>query len=148
MHAGYPKRGRRVFTLFRGRKQVIARLFVVLIAMAAVGCDRPQTATTQTPSTTQSTRPAEVPLANVLTLATKADMEAAADVASDPAVQKAIGDYVGNSASRWEVVAARSLGDFVLLWVSFPDVADGGIDLVYSKKEQRIKWEFKGGERG
>jgi hypothetical protein len=49
---------------------------------------------------------------------------------SDPAIQKAIGDRVGGSARRWQIVAARPVGDYVLLWISFSDVADGGVDLV------------------
>jgi hypothetical protein len=120
-------------------------LLLLLMAMTVAGCGRQAT---EPAAATQSTRPAEIPAPGVLTLATRADMDAAAGIASDPAIQKAIGDRVGGSAQRWQIVAARPVGDYVLLWVSFPDVADGGVDLVYSKKERCIGWDFTGGMRG
>jgi hypothetical protein len=36
----------------------------------------------------------------------------------------------------------------VLLWVSFPKFADGGVDLIYSAEKGRIVGEFCGGYRG
>jgi hypothetical protein len=84
--------------------------------------------------------------------ATSRDVGDAAGFAGDAALQKAITDYLPRTAWkpgwRWQLNAARPVGDCVLLWIGFPDVADGGVDLVYSKKDQRINWEFKGGERG
>jgi hypothetical protein len=95
-----------------------------------------------------SARPSEIPAEDVLTLAIPADMDAAAEAASDPALQKAVREHLGGAAPRWQIVAARPVGDYVLLWISFPEIADGGVDLVYSRKERRIGWSFKGGELG
>jgi hypothetical protein len=123
-------------------------LLVTLLAMSLAGCEGPQTAATPRVPAASSPRPSEIPPEDVLTLATKADLDAAEEAASDPALQKAIREHLGGDAPQWQIVAARPLGDYVLLWISFPEIADGGADLVYSRKEQRIGWSFKGGELG
>jgi hypothetical protein len=87
-------------------------------------------------------------LPDVLTPATPADGAAAAKAASDPAISKAVSEYLGPGAPRWQIFAARDVGECVLLWVGFPNVADGGIDLVYSKPDRRVRWQFRGAERG
>lgn len=126
--------------------RVILSLIIVL-AFAVTGCRKPE-ATWHHPTSSATTRPSAIPLSDVLTLATQADIGAAANAAADPAISKAVSDYLGPGAPRWYVAAARDIGDHVLLWVGFPEVADGGIDLVYSKLDRRVKWQFKGGERG
>src|SRR4051812_47379207 len=113
----------------------MAREVLTLIAaltLAVVGCDKPQ-ATWQNPTPSATTRPAAVPSPNVLTLATEADIAAATKASSDPAISKAVSNHLGAGTPRWNVAAARDIGDYVLLWVGFPDIADGGIDLVFSK---------------
>jgi hypothetical protein len=125
---------------------------ILLICGAAlplllVACDKPQTAW-QYPTPSPATRPAAVPSPEVLTLTTQADIAAAANAASDAAISDAVTEYLGPGAPRWRIVAARNVGDFVLLWIAFPEVADGGIDLVYSTPDHRVKWQFKGGVRG
>lgn len=122
-------------------------ILVTLTALALSACDKPQAGTAPIPAAS-SPRPSGIPAAGALTLATGADMKTAAQVASDPAIQKAVGVFLGSSAARWKLVAARPIGNCILLWISFPDIADGGTDLVYSTTEQRIGWEFSGGYRG
>jgi hypothetical protein len=117
------------------------------LTLAVVGCDKPK-GSWKYPTPSPATRPSVVPSPDVLTLATQADIGAAAKGPLDPAISKAISVYLGPGAPRWKIVAARDVGDYVLLWLGFPDIADGGIDLVYSKPEQQVKWQFKGGERG
>ena len=120
---------------------------IAALALAVGGCDKPKAAW-QYPTPPATSRPTVVPSPDVLTLATQTDIAAATKAASDPALSKAVTDYLGPGAPRWNVAAARDIGDYVLLWVGFHDVADGGIDLVYSKPDTRVKWQFKGGERG
>lgn len=127
---------------------VRAPLTVVTVLTLLVGaCEEPQ-AKWQFPTPSPAARPAVIPSPDVLTLATQADIAAAATAASDPVLSKAVSNYLGPGAPRWQIVALRNVGDYVLLWVAFPEVADGGIDLVYSKPDQRVKWQFRGGERG
>jgi len=124
-------------------------LFTLIAALALLvgACDKPKPAW-QYPTPSPATRPAAVPSPDVLTLATEADVAAAAKAASDPAISKAVAEYLGPGAPRWQIFAARDVGECVLLWVGFPKVADGGIDLVYSKLDRRVKWQFRGAERG
>lgn len=124
-------------------------LISLLAALALIGCEKPRGGSWRYPAAPASTtRPAEIPPDGVSTLATAADMAASAQWAADPAVKKAVADHLGSSAPRWQIGAARRVGDYVLLWIGFPDVMDGGIDLVYSIKEQRIGWHFQGGPLG
>ncbi|MEO8670624.1 MAG: alpha/beta hydrolase [Tahibacter sp.] len=93
-------------------------------------------------------RPPGIPAEDALTRANAADIAAATRWAGDPQLQRAIQMRLGDGSPRWSIAAAREQGDYVLLWIRFPDVDDGGIDLVYTKSQQRIGWEFNGGERG
>jgi hypothetical protein len=125
-----------------------APLALVTIAVCILsGCGQPQ-GSWQPPASSEATRPQAIPAADVLTPATPADIAAASASEAESAVSTAVRDYLGPGAPRWRIVASRHLGDYLLLWVAFPDIADGGIDLVYSKSDQRVKWQFRGGERG
>lgn len=128
----------------------MAQRILALIAAASLaiaGCQEP-TSPWRYPTSPVTTRPATVPASDALTLPTQTDIGMAAQAASDQSITKAVTDYLGSGAPRWNIVAARDIGDYVLLWLGFPEIADGGIDLVYSKPDQRVKWQFKGGERG
>jgi hypothetical protein len=120
---------------------------VAALAILLAGCDRPKPAW-HYPAPSAATRPAAVPPSSILTPATKADIAAAPAAAADPAISAAVNDHLGPGAPRWHISAARDIGDYVLLWIGFPDVADGGIDLVYSKRDHRVRWHFLGGIRG
>lgn len=87
-----------------------------------------------------------LPAKGELTLATAADIRAAATVA--PEVKEAIGAYLKPQKVDWQIVAARNVGKHILLWIAFPKIADGGIDLIYSAEQKKIVGEFHGGERG
>lgn len=116
-----------------------------VVAIAMFGCDRQQPVRT---FTEPSTRPADVPAAGVLTPAIAEDGKAAVKFATDGNITKAVNDFVGKSVKRWELTAARQVGEYVLLWIAFPGVADGGVSLVYSQKEHRIICTFLGGILG
>ena len=117
-------------------------------ALLASACGGPPPVSPSPAAAAPSSRPSEIPPVGVLTLATRDDMSRADTFAFDVSIQKAVNDYLANPGQRWTLHAARPAGDFVLLWIGFPGIADGGADLVYSTKEKQIKWEFKGGERG
>ncbi|HEX2224815.1 MAG TPA: hypothetical protein VHN15_11475 [Thermoanaerobaculia bacterium] len=114
------------------------RATLVLLAMTLAGCEGPQKTGTPRVPPASSPRPAEIPAEDLLTLATTADMAAAHEAASDPAIEKAVREYLGSDAPRWQIVAARPIGDYVLLWIGFTEMADGGSGLVYSRRERRI----------
>jgi hypothetical protein len=117
---------------------------VTIMALFLSGCAG---APTTTPGATPA-RPDEVPAEGVLTLATTADIDRATACSGDAAIQSAVNDYLAKPGRQWTINAARPVGDYVLLWISFPGTADGGIDLIYSTKDQRIHWTFTGGYRG
>ena len=87
-----------------------------------------------------------LPAKSVLTLATAADMEYARSL--DAAVTKTVEDFLKPTGTAFQICAARLVGRYVLLWVSFPKFADGGVDLIYSAEKRKIVGEFLGGYRG
>jgi hypothetical protein len=40
------------------------------------------------------------------------------------------------------------VGEYVLLWIAFPEICDGGIDLIFSVKDMEIVGTFLGGYLG
>ena len=86
-----------------------------------------------------------LPLPDQLTLATQEDMNNVSAI--DVEVRQAISLCIPDN-TKWRVCACRDTGQFVLLWIRLPDVMDGGIDLVYSKKTKGIVCSFLGGYRG
>ena len=81
-----------------------------------------------------------------LTLATDADRERANRLGRE--VTEAVGTFLESKDVEWQIVAARPVGTHILLWVAFPKIADGGVDLIYSVEKKRIVGEFLGGYRG
>ncbi|MBF0411038.1 MAG: hypothetical protein HQM10_27095 [Candidatus Riflebacteria bacterium] len=75
-------------------------------------------------------------------------------VASLPAeVFTAIDGYVKvcrnkDFKSKGKVYATRKVGEYFLLWVTEPDVMDGGFELIYSIEKNRIVGTFFGGYKG
>ena len=86
-----------------------------------------------------------LPLPDQLTLATQEDMNNVNAIDAD--IRQAISLCIPDN-TKWQVYACRDTGQFMLLWIGFPDVMDGGIDLVYSKKTKSIICSFLGGYRG
>jgi len=87
-----------------------------------------------------------LPAKSVPTLATAADIEYVTRL--DTAVTRTVEDFLRPTGAAFQICAARPVGRYVLLWVSFPKVADGGVDLIYSAEKRKIVGEFCGGYRG
>lgn len=87
-----------------------------------------------------------LPQEGKLVLATPADVAYVKSVGDD--VLSVLSEFFGPKTAKWQIVAARPVGDCLLLWVGFPGIADGGIDLIYSKKVNGIIGGFSGGIYG
>jgi hypothetical protein len=87
-----------------------------------------------------------LPERNVLTLAVASDIAYVETL--DPVVTKTVGDFLKPTGRNFRIVAARQVGKHLLLWVSFPEVADGGLDVIYSVEKRKIVGDFCGGYRG
>lgn len=88
----------------------------------------------------------KLPAEGELTLATKADMDFVAELT--PATIKAVERYLKTTGETVVISAARPVGDYLLLWIAFPEVADGGIDLIWSVEKRKRAGDFLGGYRG
>ena len=88
----------------------------------------------------------KLPAEDELTLATKVDMDFVAELT--PGTIKAVERYLKPSGETVVISAARPVGDYLLLWIAFAEVADGGIDLIWSVEKQDCAGEFLGGYRG
>ena len=124
-------------------------LFMLLAMIAISSCGKKAKPVAPTPTYTLSvTERTELnlPLENVLTLATKEDIEFAArlDAATIKAVEQSL-EYTGDKVA---IVAARPIGDYLLLWIIFPNTDDGAINLIWSVENQQIVGKFYGGEQG
>jgi len=64
----------------------------------------------------------------------------------DPAVTKTVEESL--KPTTVQISAARPIGNYLLLWVAFPNVVDGGVDLIFSVEKKRIVGTFCGGYRG
>lgn len=89
---------------------------------------------------------AGLPPPGELVPAAPADVARAAQVGDD--VRVALKAFLKPMNAKWKIVAARPVGDHLLLWIGFPEIRDGGIDLIYSKKSKAIVGRFSGGWRG
>ncbi|GEM_PF-2984685 len=57
--------------------------------------------------------------------------------------------YINNrSKHKTSILAAREIGDFILIFVDETNVADGGFEFVYSKKLKKVVGTFTAGYRG
>lgn len=81
-----------------------------------------------------------------LTLANKADMEFVKNLS--PETIRAVEKALKPAGEKVSIVAARPVGNYLLLWVSFPEVADGGVDLLWSVEKNKAVGTFCGGYRG
>jgi len=81
-----------------------------------------------------------------LTLGTDSDREKANTLY--PKMKNAVDAFLNPKTVEWQIVAARPIGKHILLWIAFPKIADGGVDLIYSVEKKRIVGEFLGGYRG
>ncbi|MDF1852906.1 MAG: hypothetical protein P1U85_18860 [Verrucomicrobiales bacterium] len=88
----------------------------------------------------------QLPLENQLTLATKADVEFVENVT--PKTRRAVEKFLKPLSDKIVVSAARSVENHLLLWISFPEIADGGIDLIWAIPNEECVGTFLGGYRG
>ncbi len=70
-----------------------------------------------------------------------------------PEVYDAVDEYVKTARnldfkSKGKIHAAKMIGNFYLLWISQPDVFDGGFELIYSVEKKRIVGSFFAGYKG
>lgn len=122
-------------------------IFVLAAMVVLAGCDRREL-TIAPEDTLSAAARAELglPPADALTLATEADMASVAKLT--PETVNAVRRFLGPAGTEITIVAARPVGSYLLLWVSFPKIADGGIDLIWSVEKQEPVGEFLGGYRG
>jgi hypothetical protein len=85
----------------------------------------------------------DLPSKTDLTLAKRADVDLAKDLA--PETIKAVEEFLEPTGRRIQIAAARPIGKYLLLWVGFPEVADGGVDLIFSVEKKRVVGTFCGG---
>lgn len=122
---------------------------VCVLMTACYGCDKstkPGPVKKPPVLSPQERAAAGLPAAGELTLANDEDGKHVLKL--DSAVDDALGRYLEPLKVKWKICAARPVGDYILLWIGFPEVIDGGRDLIYSVKEQQIVGEFLGGYLG
>jgi hypothetical protein len=123
-------------------------LIVALFMIAASGCDNDSSLPfPPEDALSASTRDElKLPPEGELTLATKADMDFVSELT--PGTIKAVERYLKPTGEMSVISAARPVGKYLLLWIAFPEVADGGIDLIWSVEKQKCAGAFLGGYRG
>jgi hypothetical protein len=136
----------------RGRMFVIVGVLLAL----AVGCakspdtgQKPVESLPDSPALTDTERAEfNLPLPDVLTLATSEDIANAKSVSK--AVRAVVGDYIKKEhrGVKWEISATRDIKGHILLWLNFPNIRDGGVDVIYSKDKKAIVDTFLGGYGG
>ena len=127
----------------------IVLITVCVLMTACYGCDTStEPGSTKKPPTLspQERATAGLPAVGKLTLANAEDAKYISKLTS--AVDDAVGRHLKPRNVEWKISAARPAGDYILLWIAFPEIADGGIDLIYSTKEQQIVGTFHGGYLG
>jgi hypothetical protein len=82
-----------------------------------------------------------IPLEEEIIMATVEDMENAQSV--DESIARAVSPCFPQKA-KWKISASREIGNHVLLWIDIPGKRDDGIDLVYSKTDEKIVCGFSG----
>lgn len=87
-----------------------------------------------------------LPLNGDLILAKPIDREFVKSLSPDTV--NAIESFLKPSGRKTQIVAARPIGNYILLWVAFPEVADGGVDLIFSLEKKRVVGIFLGGYSG
>jgi hypothetical protein len=98
--------------------------------------------------TADERKAAGLPLEGILTLAQPGDT--AATVSVPPKVQTAVAAYIKahHRDAEFRICAARPVGKFLLVWIDFPKIMDGGVDLIYSLDDDCVVGNFMGGIRG
>lgn len=123
-------------------------LVVLAATLLVLACGCGHGAATLPELNEQQRANARLPASTTLTLATETDISNA--TIASATVKDAVEHYLSirGKHAAWKIGAARVVGEYMLLWIGFPEVLDGGIDLIYSSKEQGIVGTFLGDLRG
>jgi hypothetical protein len=128
-------------------------LLMVLFASCSGGSVTPGansagSAKTEKALTNAERETAGLPLEGVLTLAQPGDTDAARSVPEK--VRQGVAAYIKTHErdAEWKVCAARPVGKYLLLWIWFPKIMDGGVDVIYSMDDDQVVGTFLGGIRG
>jgi hypothetical protein len=81
-----------------------------------------------------------------LTLATEVDRDFVAKLSPDTI--RAVERYFKSAGEDAMISAARPAGEYLLLWIGFSEVVDGGMDVIWSVEDQKCLGTFLGGYRG
>lgn len=57
-------------------------------------------------------------------------------------------EYTKTNTTDYHIYAAKDLGNYILLYFNEPEVADGGFEIVYSKRLEKIIGFFSAGYKG
>lgn len=87
-----------------------------------------------------------LPAKDKLTLATNADVQFVKTLS--PEVVAAVERSVTPQSAKFRIVAARPVGEYLLLWIGFPEVMDGGAHVIYSVEKKKLVGTFLGGYSG
>ena len=122
-------------------------LFALVVVVVLVGCDKNDLTIPQEDALTPAARTElNLPSVNLLTRATESDIAAVGKL--PPETVKAVREFLRPAGTEISIGAARPVGKYLLLWIGFPKIADGGIDLIWSVEKQKPVGEFLGGYRG
>jgi hypothetical protein len=123
-------------------------LLLAMVMIAASGCENEssQSFPPENSLSASARNELNLPPEDELTLATKVDMEFVAELT--PETIKAVDLYLKPIQEKIVISAARPVGEYLLLWIGFSEVYDGGIDLIWSVEKQECVGSFLGGYRG
>ncbi|MCC6698150.1 MAG: hypothetical protein IT365_21185 [Candidatus Hydrogenedentes bacterium] len=87
-----------------------------------------------------------LPAKDELTLATNADVQFVKTLSRE--VIAAVEQSVTPQSAEFRIAAARPVGGYLLLWIGFPEVMDGGEHVIYSVEKKKLVGTFLGGYSG
>jgi hypothetical protein len=129
-------------------KHTMKILLLAMVMIAVSGCENEskQSFPPEEPLSASARIERKLPPEGELTLATEDDRKFVVELAPDTI--KAVERYLKPTAEDIVISAARPVGDYLLLWIGFSEVVDGGIDLIWSVEKQECVGTFLGGYRG
>jgi len=125
------------------------RHLVVVTAMVFAGCTQGLRVGEVPPPTKEflsdaARKELQLPSPGEPTTANATDMKYVGSIGND--VRQTVEDFLKPSKVKASIYAARPVGAYLLLWVSFaPTVMDGGTELIYSVEKKKIVGYFNGG---
>lgn len=121
---------------------------LILLATAAVSGCQPGSVSIPPEVALSGAARAEagLPAGDELTRPTKTDAAFVTNL--NPETVKAVEAFLRPESKKITIHAARPVGSYLLLWIRFPGIADGGIDLIWSVEKNKAVGTFLGGYRG